>query len=212
MKLRSLLIVFIVAALTVGAVWYFKQAAADAPAPKTAEVPKPAPATPAAPKVVSTQIEAPKAQPAPKPVETPATAATTAATVAPKGDPQAELGTAIDDITTMLQAGNFMSLFDKYASPDDKAKMSPEEKAQMEQEMSQMATDPEAQMMLQMMTAGFQSIKDQVPQMNAAGDEATYQMSINLPAGMGPPGGGAQTEPMTFQKVDGKWYIKDGPM
>ncbi len=210
MKPRSLVIILVVAVLTVGAIWYFKKPAGAALAPKAAEAPKPAAPT-IAPKSPTAQIEAPKAQAAPAPAATPKPA-TTVAAVAAKGDPQAELNTAIDDITSMLQAGQFMALFEKYATPEDQAKMPPEEKAQMEQEATQMMSQPEGQMMIQMMTAGFLSIKDQTPQMNAAGDQATYQMTVTPPPGMGPPGGGPETEPMTFVKIDGKWYIKDGPM
>jgi len=206
MKPRSLVATVIAAALVGGAVWYFTQPAAPAPAPvKTAEAPKAAAAAPVKP---STQIAPPIAPPvvAPAPKPTAAQPAANPDPAAAKTDPQAELNTAIDDIISLLQSGNMMALFEKYATPEDQAKMPPEEKAQMEQMMSQ----PGAQMMIQMMVSGIQSIKDQTPQMNAAGDEATYQMTMSPPAGMGPAGRAPQTEPMTFVKVDGKWYIKDG--
>ena len=86
------------------------------------------------------------------------------------------------------------------------AKMRPEAKAAMQQQMS----SPEAQQMLQGMAQMFQSMKDQTPDINATGDQATYQMTP--PAGMLPPGMPTPPpRPMTFVKIDGRWYIKNAP-
>jgi hypothetical protein len=76
----------------------------------------------------------------------------------------------------------------------------------MEQEMSR----PEAQQVMQGLAQMFQSMKDQTPEINATGDQVTYQMTP--PASMLPPGMATPpSRPMTFEKIDGRWYIKDGP-
>ncbi len=205
---RRILTIVLIAAATVGIIWYFKQPGAAAPAQKAAEPSKPAPATPAAaPKSTVAQIAAPKAPPVAIPNTVAKPAASTAVAAAP-GDAQTELTTALDDMANIIQSGNIMALFDKYASPDDQAKMSPEERASLERQSSQMFSQPEGQQMLNVMATALQSLKDQAPELNATGDEATYQMTMTPPPSVG--GGTTRTRPMTFVKVDGKWYIKGG--
>jgi hypothetical protein len=84
--------------------------------------------------------------------------------------------------------------------------MTPEALAQMQQQMA----SSQGQQMIQMMSSMIQSLKGQTPEMNAAGDQATYQMQMTPPPGMLPPGVNVpqRTIPMTFVKEDGKWYIK----
>lgn len=209
MKLRTPLTILLVAGVTVGAIWLFNKPAA-APE-KVAQAPAPA----AAPKAVFSpvpQVAAPLAPPVPKSEESPSTtAAEEASAPINSGDPHGDLNFCIDDITTMLQAGNITGLIDNYAPPQVLAQMPPEARAQMEQYMS----DPKAQQQMQMIAQAFQSLKTVTPTMNDTGDKATYQ--IAPPPGMIPPGQMAQgasvpsTIPITFMKQDGRWYISDGP-
>ncbi len=201
---RRIISILVIAAATVGVIWYFKRPGSEAPAPKAVAAPALATTIPAVSKAASQPIEAPKAQPAPKPVESPNPGASSNSAVA-KGDPQVELSSAIDDIAMIIQGGNIMALFEKYATPEEQAKMSPEEKAQMEQASAQMMSQPEGQQMIQVMVTALQSLKDQSPEMNAAGDEATYQMTMTPPDGNN---ANPRTRAMTFINIDGKWYIK----
>jgi hypothetical protein len=56
------------------------------------------------------------------------------------------------------------------------------------------------------MIGGFVSIKSQTPQMNAAGDEATFQFTMLPPPGMDAP---PRVTPMVMVKINSKWYLKD---
>ena len=51
----------------------------------------------------------------------------------------------------------------------------------------------------------FESIKGQTPQMNAAGDEATFEFTMIPPPGINAP---PKVDPMVMVKVNGKWYLK----
>ncbi len=205
--MRKLWLIVLVIAITVLAVWLFRQPTAAA-TPKLAMAP--APVNIAAP--APNKVEPPKLAPpvVPKSVAEAPVAAPAAVEAAPAAEgTQAELNATIDDIASMMQAGDLVGLFEKYASPEDQAKMTPQDKAEMEQGMQQAMADPQAQQMIQGMTRMFQSLKDQTPQMNATGDQATYQMTPTadmLQPGMALP----PSQPMTFEKIDGRWYIKGG--
>jgi hypothetical protein len=201
MNTRNLAILAVVAVLVGGGIFYFVQSPAPEPA-KVAEAPKPAAPAPAAPKPAAPQaVAAPKlpAAPAPAPAAKPAPAAPAAA--APNAEAIKELDTTLNDMASMLQAGDMAGLMEKYMPPQEQARMTPEMKAQMQQAMQ----SPQMQQQLQMMAQALQSLQGQTPTFNDAGDTATYQMTP--PAGMIPPGVNAPaTIPVTFIKVDGRWY------
>ncbi len=203
MSTRNLLVIVIVAALTAAGVWFLKPAPAPEPA-KTAEAPKPAaPAATIVKPAVAPQVAAPAASAAPV-AEAPAPVQTGASSTA-NGEAIVELNTAIGDISSLLQAGDMATLIDKYMPPQAKAQMTPEMLAQMQQQMQ----SPQAQQQLQVMAQALQSLQGQTPTFNEAGDRATYQMSP--PPGMVPPGANVpQTIPVTFMKVDGRWYAAQG--
>lgn len=207
MKTRFVIVLVFLAAAG-GAVWWFLQPAPAAAEPvKTAAAPKPAEAPKPAPLMAPTKIAAPIAPPvaAPKPVAMSQPAPAPAA-----NNVQAELNNTIDDMASMMQSGDMVALMKKYMLPEQLAKIPPEQMAQMEQMVKQQAAVPQVQQMLQGMSQAVSALKDQAPEMNAAGDQATYQMSMPasaLPPGMTPP----PPRPMTFQKVDGQWYIQGGP-
>ncbi len=205
----AIILVFVLAAG--GAVWWFLQPAPAEPAnpAKPAVVaPKPAEAAKAAPIIVTpTKVAAPIAPP----VAAPKIAAAPQPAPAPAANSvQVELNTAIDDMATMMQNGDMIAMMKKYMPPDELAQIPPEQMAQMEQMMQQQAAVPQLQQMLQSMSQSLSALKDQTPEMNAAGDQATYQMA--MPAGILPPGANIPpTRPVTFKKIDGQWYIQNGP-
>jgi hypothetical protein len=207
MKLRTPLTVLIVAGVTVGVIWLFNKPAL-APE-KTAPAPLAHMAAPTSPPVRVAQVAAPTAPAVPASGESPQASGPDAPAPISSNDPHADLNACIDDITTMLQTGNISGLIDNYAPPQVLAQMPPEAKAQMEAYMS----DPQAQQQIQMMAQVFQGLKSVAPTMNDTGDKATYQvtppaaLAATLPAGTNLP----PTIPITFMKVDGRWYISDGP-
>jgi hypothetical protein len=138
-----------------------------------------------------------------------------------------ELVTAIDDIASLLQSGNVYSVRVKYGLPDRVARMradlTPDELARTANDMSALSD-----LHTRVSIAGvYQAIREMEPVMNEAGDEATYEVTVApyippyLPPGskLGPAALAHQAEeqvtPVTltvvFQKIDGKWYLKDGP-
>ncbi len=209
MKTRNLLIVVILAVAVAGGIWYATMSAPAEPA-KVAEAPKPAPTAPKpaapAPVVVAPKIEAPKAPPAV--VQAPAVAVV--AKPAPSGSTQdavmAELNSTITEMVSTLQTGDFMAFMDRFMPPDQASQIPPEMRAQMAQQLAQ---NPQMQQQMQMMSEALQSLQGQTPTINDAGDHATYQMTP--PAGMAPPGANIPaTIPVTFVKIDGKWYADKG--
>jgi hypothetical protein len=149
------------------------------------------------------------------PVTAPATALSTPLASTPisatptQADPQRELNTAIDDIVSLSQANDQMTLFNDYLSPADKAKMTPAEVDRIKYWADEAKTDSIAQQSLRNTAMMYQSLKGQTPEMNAAGDEATYHATPIL---MHPPDGNEPTTiPITFVKIDGRWYIQNSP-
>ncbi len=209
MKTRIVIVAVFLAAAG-GAVWWFLQPAPPPPDPvKIAAAPKPVEAPKPAPVVAPTKIAAPLAPPvaAPKPV---ASAPVATAQPAAATGTQAELNSAIDDISTMMQSGDMLGVMKKYMPPDQLAQIPPEQMAQMEQIMQQQAAVPQLQQMMQGMSQALGDLKNQTPEMNATGDKATYQLT--MPAGALPPGVNLPpTQPVTFQKINGQWYIQNGP-
>ncbi len=51
----------------------------------------------------------------------------------------------------------------------------------------------------------YEALENQIPTFNAAGDEATYTFTYQNANGTT-----AKPRPMTFVKIDGKWYTKEG--
>jgi len=198
----------IVAVVGVGFWWYIfqpepvapvKTAAVAAPTPSKVSAPTPAPAT---------GITAPMANP----VQLPQTVMTTPAQNDTQAA-QAELNVIIDDMAAMMRSGDMIGIALKYTPPDGRPSGIPpgkEAQAQaMQQVTQQMQADPRMQPIFEAQAQAMESIKDQQPVLNAAGDEATYQVSmpaLTLPNGMSVP---ARTEPAIFIKIDGQWYIKD---
>ncbi len=202
MKLRPVLTIVAVAALTLGVVWFLKPATPEAP--KAAAVAKPAAPKPDAPKPPSSQVVAPVVKPADKPANKPADPAKPT-----DSDPQKELVSSLNDITDLLNAGDVYGAMMRYLPPDMITQMTdhlPEsERGNMQQMIQQEMSQPEAQQGIQMMVQVVDSMKTMTPEVNAAGDKATYQISD--PTGQDP-----KSVPFSFQKIDGKWYVSPDMM
>ncbi len=203
MKPRSLITIVVVAALTLGVVWFLKQPAPEAP--KVATATKAAAPAPAAPKASASLVVAPTAKPADKPAAKSADpVAKTAAS-----DSQKELNSTLSDISDMLNAGDVYGAVMRYLPPEMITQMTdslPEsERANLQGMIQQQMSQPGAQQGIQMMVQVVDSMKTMTPEINATGDKATYQISD-------PTGRDTKTEPFTLQKIDGKWYVSPDMM
>ncbi len=158
------------------------------------------------------KVEAPGLAPPVAPRATKAGAATAPRVAADDTDKQAtaaELSAVVDDMVDLVQAGDVVAFFDKYTPPEELAQMTPEAKAQMVQNAQQWMTDSATEPFARALLLGWQSLQNQAPVLNAARDEASYQMK--LPAIIDPSRGldiPAMTRPMVFEKIDGHWYVK----
>ncbi len=209
MKPKHFLLAFFIVAIVGVGIWWFAQPK-PTPLEKTADSKSPASGNIAAPKPAPTQIAAPITPPAAKS----STAPPDGGSEPDKGDPHAELSTAINDISSRLLSGDLYSVETNYSLPEVLAKIPPEELANLQELQTALDSSPQPVRRLQNYAQVYQTLEGQTPEMNAAGDEATYQ--VTPPRGMAgdPVSGSPVTLPtltVTFQKIDGKWYIKRGP-
>ncbi|HTB62068.1 MAG TPA: RNA polymerase sigma factor [Opitutales bacterium] len=180
------------------------------------------PAPEVQPPAVITKSSQPKPPVASKSVEAPAVAMLKPAqpvAADPANDRiQAELNAVIDDMASMYESGDWAGMINKYLSPDELAKqnLATQDAAQVSQApqqaakaqaMQQMPSTPQGQQVIQGMVQMMLSMKTQSPELNATGDEATYQVTkpaTDLGYGVVLPGG---LKTVVFQKIDGRWYI-----
>jgi hypothetical protein len=149
-------------------------------------------APPISPAPAATAVAAPVVAPA-----KPTGAETTTAENTP-ADLRAELAVAQADIALLLRSGEYMAFVQKYTPPQKLAAMSEEELAGRRS----MDHNPQSQPMFNTVADALENLKDQTPVFNAAGDRAVYmvdQPSSPDPQNLGP-------QPITFVKVDGRWY------
>ncbi len=210
MKSPNFILRVLVTAIIGILVWWFLR-----PTPKTQEK------TAAA--YASSNVAAPKplappqiAKPLASPVKVNSQTTTSAPPVAApaEADPQADLKTAIPDIVRLFRAGDDAAFEQTYTPPD---KLDPERiqqlQAQQQQIRDMVAQDPR---MLPMMQSGidtaaqsYEALETQTPTFNASGDEATYMLT-RLKVSNGKVVLGDTQIPMTFVKINGKWYWKGG--
>ncbi len=207
MNHRKFAIVLIFVLAAGGAAWWFRQLPAptsDHPASAEAKSPIAVPLAPGkAPIAVSAPIARSVSPSIPKPTSTmaPTTSAQSAAMI------KEELNTTIAGIAALSQSGDMLAVMKTYTSPEELAQIPPEVMTQMERAVQIQAQNPDTQQIYRAMGEAFALLKDQIPEINAAGDEATYQLTV--PAGTLPPGmTDPPPRPVTFQKIDGKWYLK----
>jgi hypothetical protein len=202
-KFGTALIVIIFLAL--GTVWRLGQPPAPTAAHSAAtEIKLPIHPSPA-PLIASTAIVAPIAPPAAKPaIHT--TATKPAATATKPALPPAlkeELHAMLTDLAALYQAGDMLTILRTYTSPEELAEMSPD----TEKTLQLVANNPDTLQIYHALGEAFALLKNQTPEMNVAGDEATYLLAI--PPGSLPPGMTDEPpRPVTFQKINGKWYLK----
>jgi hypothetical protein len=202
MKNRNTLFGLVAAAMLVaGIIWWSKQTPTEKPvvisAPAKPVVQVAAPAVPPKPAVVAPTAPVVAASENPKTAENP---------VAPSST-DADLNTAVNDLITTLQSGDVNAFVQNFIAPNmmDMAKsamedqaarnpnvnVTPEMKAQMEQMMAQrmpmmieqmtqqLSQRPDTLQGMQKMATALQSAQTAPPQMNEAGDRATYTLQSN---------------------------------
>jgi len=225
MKNRNALLGLVIAVLlTAGIVWWVKQTPAEKPVVEFTPA-KPAPAKPAT--QVAMPVLPPKsAVVAPTlPAAVPSTNPQPAATPVAAANPQADLNTAVSDLISTLQSGDVNGFVQNYMAPSmmemaksqveaqfaNNPNVTPEIKARAEQALEQrmptmiqqlsqeMSQRPDALQGMQKMAAALQSAQATPPQMNDAGDRATYTLQTNgdkdLPASL------------IMVRQDGKWSL-----
>jgi hypothetical protein len=222
MKNRNALVGLVAAVVLVaGVVWWMKQTPAEKPAVESASA-KPAvlvatPTIPHQPAVVAPTAPAVAPSANSKSAETPAAASS----------PDADLNTAVNDLITTLQSGDVNAFVQNYMAPsmiematssaearigqNPNVNVTPEMKAQMEQIMAQrmpmmiqqltqeLSQRPDTMQGMQKMAAALQSAQISPPQMNEAGDRATYNLQSN----------GDKDVPASVDMVrrNGKWSL-----
>jgi len=204
MKFRVAGFVVILICATAALVWWLNPTADPAPEPDKATAPSPAPAaaklaaiTPPAPKPAG--IVPPKVAPV---TQVAAPVATPAPVAAKKADSQANLETAIPDLSNLLQSGDLVTAFENYTLPDDLAQIPPERVVEVEDQLRALVTNPQIQPRLQLISQMLDTFKGQTPTYNETGDRATYQL----------PGIGTGAATFSFQKVGDHWYISQNGM
>jgi hypothetical protein len=127
------------------------------------------------------------------------------------------LKTAIPDIARLLRSGEQVAFLQTYFSPEQLNQLDPQfiERLQkkQQQEQADFAQHPEDRrvqedhQILQQECEGaaeiYEAIEDQTPALNDTGDEATYNTSM---------GGTMALTTIVFVKINGKWYVKGGPI
>ncbi len=196
-------IVFLIAIVIVGVWWFMQQTTstpektADATAPAKAKAPK----TIAPPQIAkflapSVQSKSEIANAPSKPTETPPDPA----------DPQTDLKTVIPDIARLYRAGDMAELYRIYTEP---AQFDPVHLQELQTSQNRTA-DKIVTPSIQSRETGAQAyerLETQTPTFNTSGDEATYMLPAPKLSNEGIAVGETQI-PLTFIKIDGKWYVK----
>jgi len=146
-------------------------------------------------------------------VEAPKLAAAPLSPTADARDPQENLDTAIADISRLVQANDFITLFANYGAPIVDPSLRTRDGGNLRdglqqnvQFFQQFIQSPNGTENLQHLEAILEYIKTQTPVVDATGEHATLQV-------------GPQTDQLraanlypqiTFVKKDGRWYLQSG--
>ncbi len=106
-----------------------------------------------------------------------------------------ELTSTLSGLKEQIQSNDFGAIFDNYADPVSLAQMRSNGHA-LEDSFVTYHNQPNLDIWIQVL----QSMKDQTPQFNTAGDVATYQVTD-------PTGRGIAIQPITLHKINGQWYF-----
>ncbi len=119
-------------------------------------------------------------------------------------DPQSDLKKALPDMARLLRAGGWWALIQTYSTPEVLAKMDLNQ--YKKDQDAELAAMPELIKYNDARAQVFDSLKDQTPILNAAGDEARYFYKL-------PPINDKVDDPkdapqlLLMHKVNGKWYL-----
>jgi len=174
------------------------QASSNADSPKSAALPPASSVSPISPKLSQLSSSRKNGSAASASSDSSAPAASSATAVSP----QAELPTAFADLAHDYRSGDIKTLLEDYMTPDTYAAMAP---GGMEQIVQAVAQDPNAPRRFELQAEMFDSMEDQTPTYNAAGDEATYD--IQPPPELTDQN--HQTWQLHFTKINGHWYWAD---
>ncbi len=204
MNFRKNLLAALTAAVVAIGLWLFYQSAMPPP------VTSMGPAATARKSPQTSALAAPVSPPAAKPGAPSVAVSPDAVAPAPHpdsaADPQAELITAFADIARMYRANDLLQFWQTYTAPEQWAKDGNEQTQRILQVQANTAANPGILGVLQKMdevfAQGYDALASQTPTYNDAGDEATYTLILDFGVGR------KSTEPWTFIKINGKWYLK----
>ena len=190
-KIIGAVIVVLVLGLVTGGTWWFSQSSPSSSAGTSQPVPSSAMM---AHDIATTPPPAPQTNLSPAP---PASAVASTVASAPSGGAPAQLQTTIQEMARLFKAGDIGTVQKTYRPPAMTAQLTAQDQATLNQ-LAQGAS-PEV---FAMLGQELDSIQNQTPAYNTAGDKATFQAP--MPAGMqGSPG----ARPITFTKINGQWYL-----
>ncbi len=211
MKPKNFILVTVIVAVVIVClgIWWGTWPTVAAPE-RTAEAPTLGKAD-ATPKHVAPQtIAPPVVPPMPKPDAVPVAATPT---LAAEADPQADLKTSLADVARLHRAGNQAEAYRIYAPPD---KFEPVLYQAMQDDDERSAQISEMQQSVQQLrdtiARSWEALEYQTPTFNDTGNEATYLKQGIIPSTDGGFAVGGNADPVTFIKINGKWYLKDGPL
>jgi len=209
MKPRNYPILALLALIIGGAIWLFSRTPGGVTIDTYTEA---SPAQTAAPKTAVAQA-APAAQ-----VELPKAAAVGAkdgSNVDPNASAQAELKAAFLDMGRLIRAGDYVAYHETYFYTPNQTELDAIERAKVDQvrtaaKRASNPDNPNTRQVIQLNEVNAQAIEalaNQTPTFNTAGDEATYQyIDPDYETGTYP--GTGEATPLTFIKIDGRWYRK----
>ncbi len=135
-----------------------------------------------------------------------APAAAPAATGELEPQPQQDLDACIAQTLKILEAKDIPGLIKTLMPPDEIQKMiASGQAASVEDIAAQFSQMPDLDERLAQLQQTLESVKDQTPEFNADGTQATYTPGASSGV-YNSPGGSSGT--ITFIKVDGNWYLR----
>ncbi len=211
-KFRVVVLVFVVLVIG-GAIWLARHTP-EYVATATLTVIPASKADATKPVAQAEQVELPKAAAVAAKGETDAAPAKPAD---PNAAAQAELKAAFLDMGRLIRAGDYATFKETYGyiapsqSDLDDIQRAREHQVSVAAARARDPDNPLTRHMQQLDIAGAQSyeaLANQTPTFNSAGDEATYQYIAPDYYGTGTYTGTGEPTPMTFIKIDGRWYAK----
>ena len=120
-------------------------------------------------------------------------------------DPRADLKTVLPDFVSLIRKEGWMSAYLSYMAPARLAAIPPDAKDNLLESAARYLLTPAGQQVAAATAQQYEDLEVQTPTLNETGDEATYFIQP-LPPSPAEPAGSAR--PITFVRIDGKWYLK----